>query len=86
MEEVDAVTLGVHMGIGRGLGLPDLLIGDPVQRRVILFVNLRLIGGAVGDRKALAVNIPSTLALVGSSGTAPQKAFGEHVAHSYLLS
>ena len=86
MKEVDAVTLGIHVGIGRGLGLLDLFIGNPVQRRVVLFVDLGLIGGAVGNRKTLAIHIPSTLALVGGSGTAPQKAFGEHVAHSYLLS
>ncbi len=86
MKEVDAVTLGVHVDIGRSLGLLDLFVSDAVKGRVVLFVDLGLIGGAVGDRKALAIHIPSTLALVGGSGTAPQKAFWEHVAHSYLLS
>ena len=62
-------------------------IGYAMQRGIVALVHIRLVGGAVGHRKALAALVPTALVLVCRRRAAPQKSLGKtcHVLPPYPI-
>ena len=52
-----------------------------MERLVVTFVDVRLVRYDIGDRKALAPNVPGPLALVRRRGSTPQEAIWKCLAH-----
>ena len=88
----EAENLEAHLGEKRDVFLVVMIEIDTVMARIefigvehrrdLARVMMVAIGGHVHTARALAVDIPSTFELVGSSGTAPQEVFGENAHRS----